>query len=287
MNDTSKGIPAELLSRIEKKTVLDWFDSPAEFAEAADKKVTDSSHKFGGGDWYGHDDWATTIANVTKGWPKIVDKAESLMDELEREGLLSMGWKGYQPNVAGAFPLVPAAIIGAPESMFDRAENKAENSAIRVFVDIAVSCIVTQKAIIARGTAIAAFVLGLSARRPVELYVFAGLDSGYSVGFSAAVVRIDTRPMDLSALSYCLSSPSYYRRLCMGWARLTGYQGGWAYGLYPGNPMREVAMRHALQLEKQDVLIPAEISEGAIVHDPVGWVRDMLTEHIIENVNVD
>jgi hypothetical protein len=297
-------ISASVMKRIATNTALDWFDSPHEFADEANRRCSTRTpyRNSTEGGWYGDDNWNETVANVSKGWPHIVDAAEKIISDVEREGLLSLGWRGYQASVAGAFPLVPAAIIGAPESMFDRAEAREENSTIRVFVDVSVSQIVTTKAIVSRGTAIAAFVLGLAARRPVELYAFAGLDGlkrdsggdgqfggGYNVGFASPVVRIDTRPMDLSAVSYCLASPGFYRRLCMAWASLHGFAGGWSYGLYPGDHEveRQAALRLALGLERQDVLIPAELREGQISKDPVSWVRDMLTEHIIENVNVD
>jgi hypothetical protein len=293
-------IDKRIQKRIEENTILDWFDNAAEFAAEADRLVPARSIYRSSNDrsWYGDDDWSASVRNVQIGWPHIVDKAEKIIEQIEREGLLSQGFKGFTQSVAGIFPNVPAAIIGAPESMFDRSESKTEQSAIRVFVDMSVSAIVKTDALVSRGTAIVAFVLGLATKRPVELYTFAGLDGykrnagmrsmeGYNLGFASPVVRIETRPADLAAISYCLASPGFFRRLTMGYAELHGYAGAWAYGLYPNenDTARANALRAALDMEPQDVLIPAELLGGRITKDPVGWVRDALTEHIIEQTS--
>lgn len=295
---------ARLIEMIDKNVQVDWFDSVHEFVAIAEKKVSASNkyrdkfcHENGQEgqrlfkDWYGGETWGDALALAAKGYPMHVAAAETLIQKIEDSGILSAGYKGFSQSVAGIFPNVPAAIIGAPESMFDRAEDRTDGSPLRVFLDTGVSNLIDVPTILKRGVAVAAFVLGIASKRPVELYGVSALAAdpnkrGPESGAVYICYRIDTRPLDLAALAYVMCSPGLWRRITFAWANQYGFERSFPYrNIGPHAPRYEAALRRALQLERSDVFIPGLTYQSHMYDDGPKWVSEMLSIHLIENQN--
>jgi hypothetical protein len=152
-----------------------------------------------------------------------------------------------------------------------------EQSPLTVYLDVCVSSGISPTELTERGIAILALVLILSERRPVDLYVYS---TAANHDAHIPLVRIETRPLDISAATYALASAGFLRNLCMGFGDTFDYRGGWAWGLDPTRREHQEKVRAAFGASEQDLIIYGGFSEDPHIRNPVKWLHEQLKLHM-------
>jgi hypothetical protein len=226
--------------------------------------------------WNGARSYAEALRIIRDGIPKYQAEIQSLVDKVSVE-LPSMQDQ-WVADVAGCAPIVPAAIAGLPDNMLRLEQQETSGVPLRIFVSTVYSAGCELEMIARRGVAIMALLESLAAKRPVELMLFADLDYD-GRGFASPVVRVDSMPLDRTALTAALVSPVVSRMLMMSWCGHNAhYTGGWAWGTEPTDPTAQALTREALGAKPEDlVLFGAYLSErDLILKDPVKWVQQQV-----------
>lgn len=280
-------IPARLLEAIETNTRIDWFSSPAEFAAAlTSMHYTEEMVSKG----YAGAKKATkeTAEAMLRGRKDLAKKAEAIISKIDVGGILSKGYAGHSLDVCGAFPCTPAAIIGAPESMFRPVIKTLENTPITVVVDSGLAAIHNPNEVARVGAAILAFVVGLSAHRPVELIITTSNGSfpynNKRVGMRVPAVKLPTSPLELPVIAFCLGDSQFERGLSYPWTSQSTMT-GWGFGVSCTERLYVPVVRKALGLAQHDIFFAAASLTG--MGDEVDWVNDQLAEHLIEYQNAE
>jgi len=258
------------------KTHIKWFDSVESFV--ADLPA--SSHR-GGTSWEGRESYEQSKRLTAAGWPDVVPEAESLITEIEHSGLMTRGRPRMALDMVGFVPCVPAYIAGAPESMFatDTSTQLSDISPMTLYVDACGSGAISAEKLKARGVALMALVLALSERRPVDLVIYAGMGNRGNGSAVFPVIRIESRPLDVSAAAYALSSAGFLRNLCFTYADRQGWSGAWAWGKQPTEETYQARVRELLGVTDQDLVLYGAHSTDPHIADPKTWLKKQLALH--------
>lgn len=260
------------------RSVVHWFESPAEFAEAADRDVPPDAR--GGLKYWTGETWEEARRNAASGRVDRVAAAEALLEKVQSE--VEAPRAEWVRARAGAFPVVPEALAGHPDSMRRKVAAQSSSAPLRVFVDLVSSGGISHKHLERRGVATLALVMALGAARPVELRVLVGM--GGRGDRLLVAVRIPTAPLDLAAACNALTSAGFVRGLGYRYAYHHGSRGyDWAFGYYPEDDhlrrryVRQV--RAALGAAPEDLIVPPTFLTDPAAEDPVGFVRRGVAEH--------
>ena len=252
------------------------FDDMSEFIAAMPDKA-----EHGSGDASaktGNESFSDSKINAIHGRLEGMAEAETMIDQINAENVTSCQ-QSFIPNVAGALPIVPAAIAGSPFSMLQKADLISMAAPIRVFASCATSWGVSASSLSKRGAAILALILKLQEVKPVELYVISELEGDRANGRSAIpCVKIETSPLDTTAASYALTSPAFLRHLCFEFADQYGFYGGWAYRENPQDKGFQDKIKAELGCTENDLYIRGGYSSDQAITDPTQWVQDRLNE---------
>jgi hypothetical protein len=230
-------------------------------------------------DWFGPDSWPDTLRKIMAGDEDMARTAESVYDILETGGI-ELEQHTWQADRAGAFPVVPDYVAGIPECMRRKIISANDQAPVSIYVDVAASAGFTAENLIKRGAAVTALAIALSQHRPISLYLLCGLDADNAKNGYYVSVKLDTNPIDLSQIAYLLGSPSVYRRAMMSIGKqYYGYRGQWPFSIRPGNKDAISALRSALRLEPQDLLVPAIYMNDDTVNNPIKWIQDTLSQY--------
>jgi hypothetical protein len=168
------------------------------------------------GDWSGGAtlDEAFNMAEVS-GWP---EGTRNLSKELD--GMKALNTVGTAPaidyDVAGFMPDVPRAITGLPDCMINHGVSVAKvKPIIKMVVSSEAASNIKPQTIIWRGAAILSFVDSLEQNGySVEIVMFnkSRGHSGTEIKSSVQIKRAG-EPMELDRMAYCLTHPSFLRKL--------------------------------------------------------------------------
>jgi hypothetical protein len=254
------------------------FQSPTEFADAVRESSCDNSPS-----WMGGESREAYFRKVRTGDVGKVAAAEKLLDKIEvhmqRECIV------WQNDMVGAYPDVAAFLANEPECMRRRHITEDDRSPLRVWVDVSSSGAISADDLLPRGIAALALVMQLiRSGRAVELWTFISVH-GRVNGQSAVCVKMNTTPIDIASVAYCLTSQGFARGLCYGAARqFNGFGGSWGrhYVSYGTLAQRIAGARRTLEglTAPQDIILPAPFWDdkndkgdaGLIFRDPVKWV---------------
>lgn len=254
------------------------FQSPTEFAGSVAQHHCDNNAS-----WMGGESRAAYYRMVRTGDTSKVAEAERLLDKIEvqidREGIV------WHNDVAGAYPDVAAFLANDPECMKRRCVTEDDRSPLRVWVDVSSSGGITASDLLPRGIAALALVMQLiRSGRAVELWTFTSIH-GRTNGQTAVCAKMNTNPIDIASVAYCLTSQGFARGLCYGAARqFNGFNGRWGcnYVSYGTLQERIAGARRTLDglTAQQDIILPAPFwndktdkgDAGLIFRDPVKWV---------------
>jgi hypothetical protein len=275
----------------EKKAVLvelDWHELPEVW------KATKSYERgHSGEDWRGGSD-ADLARCLVDGDRSCVAEAEGMLDAiLDDLDMQSFARQSVASPVGGS-PVVGAYLSGNPNSMrrWVTELDSSEQGAIRLIVDRTASCGVSPAEIRAKGIAMLALTMALQSVRPVELYAAVsfeapgpknGTGDRYSRPNRTAcmLVRIGSRPLDLSSAGFALWSPLFLRRL--GFSVLQKVAEGLAIldpkatRTHGGTslPLPRIPIAEQVKAGPGDLVFAGQALDDnrAIAKDPLAWVK--------------
>jgi hypothetical protein len=256
------------------------FNSPTEFADATQESQCENNAS-----WMGGESRAAYFRSVRTGDTSKVSAAEKLLDKIEVQ--LERDCTIWQNDMVGAYPDVAAFLANEPECMRRRHITEDDRSPLRVWVDVSSSGAISAEDLLPRGVAALALVMQLiRSGRAVELWTFISVH-GRTNGQTAVCVKMNTSPIDIASVAYCLTSQGYARGLCYGAARqFNGFGGSWGknYVSYGSLSQRIAGSRKTLEglTAPQDIILPAPFvndksdkgDAGLIFRDPVKWVLE-------------
>jgi hypothetical protein len=209
-----------------------------------------------------------------------VAAADKYLAKLEEVSILS-GKRVWENNVTGALPDVGAFVAGSPLSMRSRRKTRDDSAPLGIIFDGTTSGGISHSDMEKRGTVVLALVRLLAMRRPIELWLAAGLGGANGQG-SWIATRLDTAPLDLARACYALSNPLATRVL--GYESIQGEIEG-AYGAWPYNggalsatDFHKVCAQAFPHLT--DILaIPGIIISDDMVKKPEAWLRAQVAKY--------
>lgn len=269
---TQSHIPGHNYTRI----IHDSMGEFLSYAERAGRKV--GGDKLGRS-FYGADSTSEAIRYIHDGAREYETRqTRELLDSMEAafHGRTMPIW---QPDVMGAYPMVPDFLAGMPDPMRRRAQTEQDISPIRIVVNVMVSAGVERHELAKRGAAAAALAIKLSEIRPVELWAAYGGRSAHRS--TVGRVRMDTSPVDIAHLVAVLSTPQFARAVTFpviheaNGARMNNGL-GWAFG--GGKQSSVETMREVLALDPQDIYIHGgHLTEASkFGGDVVAWIESYL-----------
>lgn len=180
------------------------FDSPAEFARECAKPGV-KAYESDDIDWAGgsFDDAVKYAKNGDLAYVQDAERiVERIDSELDTEGLRPV----WQPSVVGNFPLVPAYIAGTPESMLARTDVPDARGDLDLWVEMGVSCSVSQSDMRRRGVCVLGAAMALSRVRNVRVVLFTAFDhTNMAISLQC--------PLDVSEICGMITQTSVTRQL--------------------------------------------------------------------------
>jgi hypothetical protein len=249
------------------------YDSGSEFGLACER----AGVAFTGSAWYGKEDRAMALRKLAVGDNELVAPSEKLLGELEAFLPHTQRYANIM-DVVGALPVVPAYLSGVPVNMRRRAKVAREDAPISVVCDVTSSAAIDAEDLLARGTALLAFVRVLSEHRAVSLWCGIGLN--VRSGSSMVLWRIDTTPLDLARAAHLLSAPSVSRGLGYQLShKLHASGGGWPFNDCERHKASgEARLREVLG--EQVHFIPPLYLRDELVTNPVSWLKRELAKYL-------
>lgn len=162
--------------------------------------------------------WEEAIGLAQKGWPEGCSK---MVTNLSAAQFMQPGatYKAEALSVAGAYPLMPAAIAGEPDCMVtDGLENSATKPIYRFVVNTSFIAAVTPQQVMNRGAAILSWIDQLEAEGArIELICLRSCDVGRSEGVNRysgilTLKRAD-EPLEIDRAAFAIAHPSMLRRI--------------------------------------------------------------------------
>lgn len=225
------------------------------------------------------------IGKARIGSHALGEQAQQKIDELDNEGLLSVGPSALGPSVVGFTPIVPAALIGHPESMLARTVISSNRSPIRILFGIGAGGWASEEAVRNRGIAITALILALQAFRPVEAWAWtANAHPSNSQQVSFRRWPIDMAPLDLASLAFQATHHDMHLSLGFSLSDWDNGTRGENSHPFPYSGKRDFiaqVARVAFECEETDLVIPRAIgnSEDPLLNSPWEWLKETIEMH--------
>lgn len=259
------------------QTIFAIFDDMGDLAAHAGQHVIFSSSN-----WRGNIDSVEAIEACRNGDLSRVAKSDALLAKMEAHALPTAR-RAWRDDVCGSIPNVPAFVAGHPLAMRRRVRGESESAPLAIIADLTSSAGVSTRDVETRGAAILALVRALAARRPVELWVCAGL--GWRGNHAAfAVVRIETAPLDLARAAFAITHPAMSRGLLYKTLQKTPEirsEGTWPFQL--GGPLTRAEMEcvfaPVMTHVTETLCLPGIHKDDESVTDPEAWIARQLAEH--------
>lgn len=243
------------------------------------------THEMNSTDSWAGDDLKKTINYLETGdFIRHEQAIEEIINQLQIEGLIASGVPLPSRSYDGSRPNITAYLTGQPKQMYKRRrdEHTSINTPLQIYVETSVSSSISEQEIVNRGIAVCAFVLAMSAIRPVELYSVYGLvkNSGNETSsVSAVATKISNNTIDTGRMMYCLTSRSYSRRigLCLVSEMHKRYIGAWYPISYPVDVRK---IKELLNIQNDAIYIPGiHTFDLAARQNPISWVREKVIEY--------
>ena len=212
------------------KTTTSKFDSWESFVEAA--SVVSHSGDYGGHSsgkrhFYGTSSFDEAAKLAREGWRDGVAKVQEIRATIAQavQSIVSRRADSIGYDVFGEYVDVGLFLTGEPECFGVRVcDDSISNGVVRINVNIAVSGIVSHRAIFARGAAaIAAIDVIEASGRRVEVYgVDGSLTYDKRIHETLVLLKSASQPLDIDRLVFALCHPSCLRRLCFSVAEKYG-----------------------------------------------------------------
>jgi hypothetical protein len=255
------------------------FPSIAATADAAAKSI--AGMRAFPADKLGHEDAYDTMRFCREGNDRLVPEAEKLIERFAAE--LDTSRAAWLPDIAGAYPVVPEFLAGNPECMRRRQVVASEVAPLNIYVNIGASYALDPHEIMARGTAILAFVLAMARVRPIALYAYVAAVDGYKDGEeSLFVAPVNTAPLDVATAAYALTSPAMGRAVACSIIRQD--QSDSRYLKWPRGWREDRAAYNKKLLAEMggdpenSLLIDCAFSGDALIRQPEAWLKEQIAK---------
>lgn len=216
--------------------MIKTFDSIAAllaYGESVNALYT-CKHDNSGLSWYGDETPEDTKHKTRLGDTSLVPEAERLLDKLDQT--IETTKREWDRSPAGAFIMVPEAIVGLPTPARRAVYRADEHSPITILVCSSSSAGIRADTLMKRGTTVLALTMALARIRPVSLWTVATLH-GADTGETVLSARITTDPLDLATAAYVLTSAGFARRLTYGIGyAVNDFNGHWPRQFGYGDP---------------------------------------------------
>ncbi len=266
------------------RTFVERFDAPEDYHKFLQTVPRNDYYRNDRSGW-GGGGWDASTHNLLNGSTQRLEQAEKLIEDMNDHQVFTTGMPYYAPAVVGAFPNVPAYIIGEPLDMYAKKDFPSESntSPLIVWVETVVSGGRSLSELNARGVCALAFAMAMNKVRPTQVYAVSALGGHSSYTTSVISVRIESTPLDLGRAVFMLTDEAYARNLNFAASNtLMGNQstGNWAWGGYPTSDEYQQCVRAAVEAEKQDVYIPGgHLTDSLMLRNPIKWVKNMIAKH--------
>src|SRR4249920_655438 len=139
-------------SRLASGGVYQVFSSPEDFAGACER----AGVNFSGCGGKGGESSAEALRLVRQGDERRVQAAGAICDKFQNDIDLGQSWPQWEPDVCGAYPIVPNFLAGVPETMMRRQVVPSDRAPIVIWVCVTSSGGCDAGALEKRGIAIQA-----------------------------------------------------------------------------------------------------------------------------------
>lgn len=233
-------------------------------------KGTPHANSFNGG-WTNYQTFAQSVDKAIRGDDSLVAEAEKLLDQLDAS--VEVPTKSWEPNVHGAYPVVPDYLSGSPTPMRALSPVYREESPISIYVSTTCSAGVDADTMQKRGVAIMALLLKMQQIRPIELYLLAETH-GSRDGECLQVIKVESKPLNLATACYAVADVAFARNLTYSQARkLEDFNGCWPDGYNMGGAKWEAHVREVLGMGEHDLYVGAARLWDEMVQHPVEWIN--------------
>ncbi len=215
---------------------------------------------------------------ATAGDPSLVAGVSASLESLaltSSEEVRAM----FVPDVYGSRVDVGAYMAGQPNCMRRRVKRETSTRHVGIYVCLPCYAGVSAASMLARGTAILGLLQALTASQvAVDLYLFS--DVGSQMGDYTSVIRVESRPLDLSTSGFAIAHPAFTRHAVYDEARdrvgFTGrYSHAYQHAAERGARMGvyETHIRKRLSMLDTDVFVPPCMSNHELaVISPETWI---------------
>jgi hypothetical protein len=249
------------------------FPSPHDFVDAC----KDASVQFNARGWSGQLSSDEAYQYTLAGDDSRVEKCQALVDQFSNDCDLALSYPTWNPDVCGAYPLVPEFLAGLPECMMRRQMTDSDRAPVTLWVCVTSSGGIDAEECEARGIAIMALAMALSQTRAVNVRLFSGLDGP----MRNHLVTVDLpQPFSLAQAAFILSSQSFSRGLTYKFLdNESGAGGGWPDDIHHGKyASRREDWKKLLPIGADDVVFPHIFMGDPDLVDPVGYCKGVFAE---------
>jgi hypothetical protein len=227
-----------------------------------------------------------------KGDLSVVSRATGAVDKLNANTVAMSPRAAFLPDFAGSRVSVPRYLGGVPTAMMRRQKAELANPHVSIYVGIVCSAALSAEQMLTRGTTILSLLESLTARKmSVDLFLFAEMH-GSKDGWLYQVIKVDSRPLDLSSAGFAIAHPAFARNVTYKFAEQNhGFNGGWprGYDMYQGeNPDSPYyqEFRKRVGLDPLDIIIPSPHCADESMTKPDTWLEKKM-DLILKNARAE
>ncbi len=263
------------------------FDSVEDLAEYTEtsssctfkRGVYGSYERSKGSDWDGGLSGKAALKIAREGLPNLVAGALTLANSINEFN--SADKPAWSPSPCGQRLSVPEYLSGNPFHMRRKTPRDINSRHVRIFVDATSSAGVSAANLITRGQAVIALIETLQTSGvSVDCFSFSCCAARSKQKESLAIVRIESRPVNISQSGFVIGHPAWGRNVLYSVGEETGFDGSWSNVLKYGidETQATAAAKDLLDLQPGDLVIPAPRYSDLSFSNPKQWVTDRLRQ---------
>lgn len=252
------------------------FDSLPEFIAKVQELDARNMNHSGGGSWTNYTTYEQAIEGTLHGDSQYVSEAMKLIDELAVTMPATRAFNTIKSPYGGRCHMADWQ-VGSPTPMRRRIRSNTDYGPVKIVVSTTSSAAIDAETMKKRGATILALLLRLQEIRPIELYLLAELQ-GRGDGWHYQMIRVDTKPLDVSIAAFVLCNVAFARHLTYGLGmKLQDFNGAWPSGYYTEAYPKLRAER--IGLNGDDIMIKEVHMNDPLVSKPITWLKEQLAKY--------
>jgi hypothetical protein len=221
------------------------------------------------------------LRRCQEGDPSIVGQVTKAVDKIQAQHFVEEPRMRNQTGVMGSRVLVPQYLSGSPFCMNKRTKKDVAVQHVTIYVAIAFCCDVTPEQMLKRGITILGLLEQLQARQiSTDLYLMCDTN-GMTDGDLHQLIRIESRPLDLSTSGFALSHPAFARCITYAMsAAIDGFSGQCpsSWGKMSWETYNKSFMPKLLGMGPNDIYIQEPRHGDLLIDDPERWLNERLIQ---------